>query len=206
MMSIPKLELVCFPFCVRKWNLQLCCIVITRPCSARDWASFCFNLQPDWICRCLAWTRCDATVHLMESAALFRYRWCGGLSQNACSSSAACRRGCRNYGQSPNTAASQSCSPVSYSHHILPSLWYEPWGRKESLGIHSQHTHVQLVFRLISVSLPHSTIQCTGTCSGVYRTPPFCLHSGCGASSGWNQSSKCRVARDGRCYGMSAHT
>lgn len=139
---------------------------------------------------CLAQARCDATVHLLESVALFQYRCCGGFSQNACSSSAACRTGCRNYGQTPNTAASRSCSPASYSRRISPSEWGAPWEGKERLGIHSQHTlatHTcsttcQLVLRLTSVSLPHNTTQCTGTCSGVYRTPPFCLHSGCGAS------------------------
>lgn len=47
MMSTPKLESVRFPFGVREWNLQLGRIVVTRPCSARDPAHSCFNLQPD---------------------------------------------------------------------------------------------------------------------------------------------------------------
>lgn len=75
-----------------------------------------------------------------------------------------------------------------------------------STGTFSSSTTCKLGFRLTTFSSPHSTIQCTGTCSGVYRTPPFCLHSGCAASSGWSQSSMCRDARDGHCYGMSAHT
>lgn len=155
---------------------------------------------------CSAQARCDATVHLLESVAPFQYRCCGGFSQNACSSSAACRTGCRNYGQTPNTAASRSCSPASCSRRISPSEWGAPWEGKERLGIDSQHTPVQLHANLCWDSLPHNTTQCTGTCSGVYRTPPFCLHSGCGASSGWSQSSKCRDARDGRYYEMLAHT
>lgn len=50
-----------------------------------------------------------------------RYCWCVGSSQSAGSSTAADRAGCRNYGLSLNTAASQSCSPVSYNCHIDPS-------------------------------------------------------------------------------------
>lgn len=56
-----------------------------------------------------------------------------------------------------------------------------------------------------SMSLPRSTVQCTGTCSGVCRTPPSCLRSGCAASSDWCRSSRCRDARDDLCYEMSAH-
>lgn len=51
----------------------------------------------------------------------YRYCWCVGSSQNAGSSTAAGRAGCRNYGLNPNTAASHSCSPVSYNCHIDPS-------------------------------------------------------------------------------------
>lgn len=56
-----------------------------------------------------------------------------------------------------------------------------------------------------SISLPHSRVQCTGTCSGVYRTPPSCLRSGCAASSDRCRSSMCRDARDDLCYEPSGH-
>lgn len=93
----------------------------------------------------------------MESVGLFQCRWCGGSSQNACSSTAAGRTGCRNCGQSPNTAASQSCSPASCSRHTSPSGWKKPPGSKEkSEGRQSTGTG----------SLPSST-------TGELQLPPY---------------------------------
>lgn len=60
-MSIPKLEAVRFPFCVREWNLQLGCIVVTCPCSARDWGQLPFSFatglnEPDVMQQLTRWS------------------------------------------------------------------------------------------------------------------------------------------------------
>lgn len=69
------------------------------------------------------------------------------------------------------------------------------WWARHRLKLISQHA---------SVSLPHRRARCTGTCSGVCRTLPTCLRSGCAASSGWPLSSRCRDATYDPCYETSA--
>lgn len=155
---------------------------------------------------------CSNTIYRAMFAVPFlcRYCWCAGSPQNAGSSTAGGRAGCRNYGLSPNTAASQPCSPVCDKCHTDPSGGTGARGRMEKNkhnqfehrvlhipGFNGQHCTVQ------QVASPHSRGQWTGTCSGVDRTPPACLRSDCAASSGWCRSSRRTGATDDPCCEMS---
>lgn len=89
---------------------------------------------------------------------------------------------------------------------ITPTHLHQDKERHE----HIQHTLRDFVWFSVQCSgtpvySPHSRVQCTETCSGVYRTPLACLRSGCAASSVRCRSSRCRDARHAPCYERSGH-